>query len=101
MSTLEEQFHHAMIGVYENAVDHGYIPTRFKEMIDEYGGLVAAQRLLAEPVIQSGLMRLWELGCLKQSMEALVLQPRFHKLFTDEERAEASRRLVELGYAPK
>ena len=101
MSTLEEQFHHAMIGVFENAVDHGYIPTRFKEMVDQHGGCKAAKRLLAEPVIQSGLMRLCELNCLGQSMEGLVLQTRFHELFTDEERAEARRRMVELGYVPK
>jgi len=34
-------------------------------------------------------------------MEALVIQERFRPLFTEEEIAEARRRLDELGYFPK
>lgn len=98
MMTLEEQFHHAMIGVYENAKGHDYFATYFKGMVDRYGGLSAARRLLAKPGIQEGLMKLWELGCLDQSMEALVIQERFQPLFAKDEIAEANRRLSELGY---
>jgi hypothetical protein len=43
-------------------------------------------------------MRLWELEALDKSMEALVDKERFHSLFTQEEIAEAHRRLDELGY---
>jgi hypothetical protein len=46
-------------------------------IIDQYGGLGAAKRLLAKPNIQEGLTKLWELGLLDQSMEALVIQERF------------------------
>ncbi len=98
IENLEKQFHHAMISVYENAKDHDYFATYFKRMIDQYGGLGAAKRLLAKPDIQEGLMKLWELDCLDQSMEALVVQKRFRELFTETEIAEARRRLDELGY---
>ena len=98
MSTLAEQFHHAMIGVYENAKQYHYYATYFKQMIDQYGGLDAAKRLLATPEIQAGLMKLWELKILSKSMEALVLQERFRPLFTEAEIIEAQRRLEELGY---
>jgi len=98
---LEEQFHHAMIGVYENARDHDYFANYFKRMIDQYSGLGAAKRLLAKPGIQEGLMKLCELDCLGQSMEALVIQDRFRSLFTEAEIAEARRRLEELGYINK
>jgi hypothetical protein len=98
MSELEKQFHNAMIGVYENAKNHDYFATYFKRMIDQYGGLGAAKRLLAKPGIQEGLMKLWELGQLDQSMEALVIQERFRSLFTKVEINEARRRLDELGY---
>jgi len=98
MSELENQFHHAMIGVYENAREHEYYATYFKEMVDRYGGLGAAKRLLAKPEIQDGLMKLWELHQLDQSIEALVIQERFRPLFTEAEIAEAHRRLEELGY---
>ncbi len=98
MLTLEEKFHHAMIGVYENAKEHAYFATYFKRMIDQYGGVGAAKRLLAKAGIQEGLMKLWELGCLDQSTEALVIQERFRSLFSEDEIAEARRRLSELGY---
>jgi len=67
-------------------------------MIDQHGGLGTAKRLLAKPEIQEGLIRLWELGLLDRSMEALVIQELFMPLFTKEEIAEARRRLDELGY---
>jgi len=99
MASLEEQFHHAMLGVYENAKQHAYFATYFKRMIDQYKGLEAAKRLLAVPEIQEGLMKLWELKQLGHSMEAFVIQERFRSLFTAAEIAEARRRLEELGYS--
>jgi 5-methylcytosine-specific restriction enzyme A len=98
MAIETQQFQHAMIGVYENAKIHDHFTTYFKRMIDEYGGLGAAKRLLAKREIQEGLMKLWELGLLDQSMEALVIQERFRPLFTETEIAEAHRRLEELSY---
>jgi hypothetical protein len=98
MNELERQFHHAMIGVYEYAKKHDYFATYFKGMVDRYGGLGAAKRLLATGEIQEGLMKLWELKSLDHSMEALVIQERFRALFSEEEIAEARRRLEELGY---
>ena len=87
-----------MFGVYENGRQYDYFAIYFKRVVDQYGGREAAKRLLAKPDIQEGLMKLWELGCLDQSMEALVIRERFHSLFTEEEIAEARRRLDELGY---
>ncbi len=98
MASLEDQFHHAMIGVYENAKKHEYFATYFKRMIDKHGGVETAKRLLIKQEIQEGLMRLWEMGLLDESMEALVIQERFKPLFTSAEIAEAHRRLEELGY---
>ena len=98
MASLEDQFHHAMIGVYENAKDHDYFATYFKRMIDEYGGVEAAKRLLSKQEIQEGLMKLWGMNLLNQSMEALVIEERFKPLFTEIEIVEARRRLEELNY---
>ena len=98
MTELENQFHHAMIGVYQNAKEHDYFATYFKRMLDDYEGVETAKRLLAKQEIQAGLIKLWELKLLSQSMEALVIQERFKPLFTDAEIAEARRRLEELDY---
>jgi hypothetical protein len=98
MTDLEKQFHSAMISVYENAKDHDYFATYFKRMLDDYEGVETAKRLLAKQEIQAGLMKLWEMKLLSQSMEALVIQERFKPLFSDAEISEAYRGLEELGY---
>ena len=46
MMTLDEQFHHAMIGVADFANQHKF-GIRFRKMIDEYGAVDTAKRLLA------------------------------------------------------
>ncbi len=97
LSGLENQFHHAMIGVADFANQHNF-GIRFRQMIEEHGAVEAAKRLLATQEIQTGLMRLWEMKSLSKSMEALVIQERFRSLFTEEEIAEARRRLEGLGY---
>jgi hypothetical protein len=98
MTSLEDQFHLAMIGVFENAKNHDYFANYFKQMIDGLGGLEAAKRLIGKPEIQEGLKKLWKLKLLDKSMEALVIQERFRSLFTEAEIDEARRRLEELKY---
>ncbi len=97
MTNLENQIHHAMIGVADFANQHKF-GIRFRQMIDVHGAVDAAKRLLATHDIQAGLMRLWEMKSLSKSMEALVIQERFRSLFSEEEITEARRRLDELGY---
>lgn len=97
LSELEKQFHHAMIGLADFANQH-HFGIRFRQLIDECGAVEAAKRLLAVHEIQEGLIRLWELNSLDHSMEALVLNERYHPLFSEQEIAEAQRRLEDLGY---
>jgi len=94
---MENQFHHAMIGVADFANAHGF-GIRFRQMVEQFGARKTAKRLISKHEIQTGLMQLWELEALDKSMEALVVQERFQPLFTQEEIAEANRRLDELDY---
>ena len=89
-----------MITTYEEGVKRGYDPTYFLKMLHQYGGVEIAKRLLAKQEIQSGLMRLYELGLLDSSMEAHVIKEEYQSLFTEQEKQEARRRLGELGYSP-
>lgn len=98
MATLENEFHRAMLATYDRAAKLGYRATYFLQMVQEQGGVHAAKGLLAKTEIQAGLIRLQELGRLDISMEALVLQEKFRSLFTQEELAEAQRRLETLEY---
>ena len=98
MKSLADQFDFQMLQVYENAKDQDYYAIYFKGMLDQYGGLETAKRLLAKSQPQTGLFRLWELRMLDSSMEALVIQERFSDLFSDDEIEEARKRLAELNY---
>ena len=96
--SLATEFEHALRGTYEAGKARGYIASYFEQMLNQHGGVETAKRLLVDSEPQTGLYRLWELGLLKDSMEAVVLQDRFRSLFTDDEIAEAYKRLDELDY---
>jgi hypothetical protein len=98
MGTLEAEFTAAMYTTYEEGKKRGYYPTYFLQMLGKYEGVETAKRLLAKREIQTGLMKLYELDLLDSSMEAYVVKERYQSLFTEEEVAEARRRLEELGY---
>lgn len=68
------------------------------QMLAEHGGVGTARRLLAKSEPQEGLFELWRLDLLHESMEAVVVQEKYHSLFTQEELAEARRRLEKMGY---
>jgi hypothetical protein len=95
------EFHSAMRDVYRRArKEASYNATYFLQMVEEVGGLEAAQRLLRAGAVSSGFSALWEKGRLDLSVEAVVLQDRFAGLFTDEDLDTARRRLAEYGYHP-
>ncbi len=96
---LESDFQRDMVKIYVEAKKIGYNPTRFLQMIDEYGGLGAAKRLLStEEFVQDGVVTLWKLGRLDLSVEAVVLKEKYSELFSEHERQVARKRLKELGY---
>lgn len=101
-TTLEEQFHEDMLRTYREAgTATGYWANRFLPMVRRRGGVEAAKRLLArrEAGIAGGLQVLIEHDRLDLSTEALVLRPEYAELFTEDEKAEARRRLDEARLA--
>ncbi len=96
---VRASFERAMKDVYVRAKDEAnYNATYFVGMLSTYGGLGTAQRLLASTEISAGFGALYERGRLDLTVEAVVVQPQFAGLFTDEEIAVARRRLDDLGY---
>jgi hypothetical protein len=90
----EHKFQEAMVAASERLKrDIGYNPTRFLRMVGEHGGRDAAKRLLRAAVASEGFSKLWQHGKLEFSVEAFVLLPWFPRLFTDDERNIARRRL--------
>lgn len=100
--SLETEFTDALRGTYEAARKRGYVATYFLQMLEEHGGVETAKRLLAKSDAQMGLSRLWELGLLHESMEAVIWDnTRFHPLFTPSEIEEAHKRLDAFEYFKK
>ena len=95
MHNLERRFHRAMIEIYQKAKrETGYNATRFLQMVSELGGLAAARRLLAAPVVSDGFTALWERGRLDLTVESLVLSEQYRELFSEDEREGAAARLA-------
>jgi hypothetical protein len=96
---VRAEFERAMKDVYVRAkAEANYTATYFVGMLSNYGGLGTAQRLLASTEVSTGFATLYERGRLDLTVEALVVQPKFAGLFTDEEIEIARQRLDQLGY---
>ena len=99
---LERDFHHAMIDVHRAAAEIGYRATIFIGMVQDRGGLATAKALINSNVASDGYTKLFELGRLDLSVEAVVIDnPAWHELFTVDELARARKRLKDYRYEPK
>lgn len=99
---LASQFDRQMRVLYERSRSEAhYTATYFLSMLAEHGGLVTARKLLSGSAVSDGFAGLWERGRLDLTVEALVIQPRFAELFSEEEVRTAQHRLEQFGYAPQ
>lgn len=95
MTDLEARFEQEMIekGYRAAGRETGYWAGYFLRSVRQHGGIGTARRLLERPHVSKGLSKLAELNRLDLAMEALVLDPTYRMLFTDDERAMATKRL--------
>jgi hypothetical protein len=101
--SLEQQFHEAMLGIFEQArmLRPPYIAHGFRQMVNQHGGKEAADRLLAKSTPSEGFTELFLRGPenLRISVEYLVLQSPWRNLFDQEQLGVARRRLIDVGSA--
>src|SRR6266571_3727963 len=97
MTDLEARFEQDMVEKIYRAAgrETGYWAGYFLRSVKHYGGVGAARRLLERGGVSKGLAKLASLNRLDLAMETLVRDPAYAILFTDEERATATRRLEE------
>ena len=88
-----------MIEIYNTAKSIGYNATRYLSMLSEHGGRETARILLHAATVSEGYAALWERGRLDLTVEAAILEPEWHALFSDVERQTAVARLREYGYS--
>ena len=96
---LEDEFKSAMLNIYKRAeAECSYRPTLLLQMIDTNVAVGAAKRLLHAAHLSDGFNKLWELGRLDLTVEALVLNPKWQELFSADEKRIAHNRLRQLNY---
>jgi len=99
MSRAETEFNKdLLLGTRRLKKEIGYNPTRFNQMVADYGGVGAVRRLLSGSDASDGFTTLWEDHRLEMSVEAQVLLPWYEELFTEEERPGARRRLGQYDF---
>jgi hypothetical protein len=101
VKALEDQFTDAMRDLYrltKEATKGEYRPTRHLQSVNNHGGVDTAKRRLREkPRPGGGLERITAIGRLDLSVECLVIQHRWRRLFTAEELDIARQRLRDRG----
>lgn len=96
---LESEFNKEMINIYTIAKkEEKYVASRFLQLVSSEGGLSAAKKLISKEGGSDGFTRLWELGRLDLSVEALVLKNKYKSLFSEEEIKISKNRLEAYGY---
>lgn len=94
ISVVEAEFAQRMKAVYDRGrSEAGYNASYFLSMLSQYGPQETAHKLLASPAISDGFAELWERGRLDLTVEALVVEPQFAELFSEDEIDNARRRL--------
>lgn len=100
MNDLKREFEYEMRQIYEKAKNEcKYRPTRYLQMLDKYGGLKTAKKLLVTDKIHEGLVKLYLFGRLDLTVEKLVLNKKYRILFSEENLKRAKRKLNSLNYS--
>jgi hypothetical protein len=98
-TTAEIEFHKDMIRTADRMTrEIHYNPTRFRQMINDHGGVEAARILIARTDPSDGFTKLWEARHLEWSCEAFTLLPWYQALFGRAELQNARGRLAEYGF---
>jgi hypothetical protein len=75
-----------------------YFPHYFLRMLEEFGCLETAHRLIMDKSWSDGFTKLWELGRLDLSVEAITIRTEFQHLFGEDVILKAKKRLKDCGY---
>ncbi len=100
MSKLEAEFDEAMMTIYRRAkTECRYTPSIFFRMLNEKRGLATAKQLINALTESEGYTKLYELGRLDLTVEAVIYENnKWHSLFTDEEITKCENRLASYNY---
>ena len=99
LKRVEGAFNEAMFRIYDEARSkYHYNASRFLQMLHNSSGVEVARSLTLAPDASDGFTKLWELKRLDLTVEAHILKPEYHVLFTDADRDAARTRLELYGW---
>ncbi|MCL6579976.1 MAG: hypothetical protein K6T73_11480, partial [Candidatus Bathyarchaeota archaeon] len=75
-----------------------YNPTRFLQMLERGGPIKTAVGLVMAPTYHEGFTKLWQLGRLDLTVEAIILQEPYNQLLSQEILNTARSKLEKIGY---
>ncbi|HUD43162.1 MAG TPA: HNH endonuclease [Dokdonella sp.] len=97
-SRENEEFTSLLRGAVGEAEKLKYRPTTFKRMLDEHGGFETVNRVLASGKPSDGFTKLWELGRLDLTCEAIIVETKWRHHFDANLLAKAEKLLGEMRY---
>ena len=97
-SRENEEFTNHLRGAVAKAEKLKYRPTAFKRMLDEHGGFETVNRVLASGKPSDGFTKLWELGHLELTCEAIIVETKWRRHFDANLLAKAEKLLGEMRY---
>jgi len=97
-SRENEEFTRLLRGAVGEAEKLKYRPAQFKKMLDAYGGFDTVNRVLASGKPSDGFTRLWELGRLDLTCEAIIVETKWRGYFEADLVARAEKLLGDMRY---
>ena len=97
LKALEQQFTDALWATEREAAWLGHSSGVFRQMLDDYGGVETARRLVKAGEIQGGMRTICAIGRSDLTTEAVMLKPEYAPLFKRDELTAARWRLDQVG----
>ena len=96
---LEKKFEEELIKNCQVAQkEYEYNPTRFLQTVERFGGVKTAKEIMRKNNTFDGFDKLQKAGRIDLTMEAVVANPKYAELFTDDEVNACFELLCEYGY---
>jgi transcription termination factor NusB len=96
---MEDDFKRELLRAVDVCINrYRYRPSYFLQMLDNYGAVGTAIKLVTADKFHEGFTKLWEFGRLDLTVEAIMRRSPYRQLFTKEVLDKALERLTSLGY---
>lgn len=94
----DEEFTRDLWVAVREAEQHNYHPNDFKKMLNALGGYETVKKIVPSSKPSKGFTRLWELGEIRLTCEAIIVETKWRRHFDEDLLELAEKRLRDYGY---